>query len=42
MKLFGFEIRKETEEDLSIPSFAPRETDDGALVVSAGGTLVRI
>jgi hypothetical protein len=38
MKLFGFEIRKETEEDLSIPSFAPRETDDGALVVSAGGT----
>jgi hypothetical protein len=39
MKLFGFEIRKNQDEDeQSIPSFAPRETDDGALVVSAGGT----
>jgi len=37
MKLFGFDIRRE-EEELDIPSFTPRETDDGALVVSAGGT----
>jgi hypothetical protein len=38
MKLFGFEINRESEKQLDIPSFAPRETDDGALVVSAGGT----
>jgi hypothetical protein len=39
MKLFGFEIRRnENDEQQSIPSFSPRETDDGALVVSAGGT----
>ena len=38
MKLFGFEIRKSEDDQLEIPSFAPRETDDGALVVSAGGT----
>jgi len=37
VKLFGFEIRREAEQ-LDIPSFTPRETDDGALVVSAGGT----
>ena len=37
MKIFGFEIKRE-EEQLDIPSFAPRESDDGALVVSAGGT----
>lgn len=39
MKLFGFDIQKTKEEEqLTIPSFAPRESDDGALVVSAGGT----
>jgi hypothetical protein len=38
MKLFGFEINRESEKQLDIPSFAPRETDDGALIVSAGGT----
>ena len=37
MKIFGFEIKRE-EERLDIPSFTPRESDDGALVVSAGGT----
>jgi len=37
VKLFGWEFKRE-EEQLDIPSFAPRETDDGALVVSAGGT----
>lgn len=38
MKLFGFEIRRSDDDQLEIPSFAPRETDDGALVVTAGGT----
>ena len=39
MKLFGFEIsRNEKNEREDIPSFAPRQTDDGALVVSAGGS----
>ena len=40
-RLFGFEIRRtseDVEDNNNIPSFAPRETDDGALVVSAGGT----
>jgi hypothetical protein len=37
-QLFGFEIkRKEEDEVVSVPSFAPVETDDGALTVSAGG-----
>ena len=39
MRLFGYEITKSQEEQqVAIPSFAPRESDDGALVVSAGGT----
>lgn len=38
MKLFGFEIKRDVDENEDIPSFAPRETDDGALVISAGGT----
>ena len=40
-RLFGFEIKRtsaEEEQSNDIPSFAPRETDDGALVVNAGGT----
>lgn len=36
-EIFGFEItRKKDEADLV--SFAPKETDDGAMVVTAGGT----
>jgi hypothetical protein len=36
-ELFGFEIsRKKDQQDLV--SFAPKETDDGAMVVTAGGT----
>ena len=36
-ELFGFEItRKKEQQDLV--SFAPKETDDGAMVVTAGGT----
>ena len=38
MKLFGFQITKASDTTQDVPSFAPRETDDGALVVSAGGT----
>jgi len=37
MKLFGFEFTK-TEDQSDLTSFAPVETDDGALVVTAGGT----
>lgn len=38
MELFGFEIkRRKQQEDL--PSFTSVETDDGAVVVSAGGTM---
>ena len=35
-RLFGFEIQR-PKEDEPAPSFAPQETDDGALVVSASG-----
>ena len=34
MKVFGFEIKRQTEEPVS---FAPKTTDDGAVVVSEGG-----
>ena len=36
MKLFGFEFKREAPPDVS-PSFAPKEQDDGAVVVAAGG-----
>ena len=36
MRLFGFEFKR-TQPDEVAPSFAPREADDGALVVAAGG-----
>jgi hypothetical protein len=36
MKLFGFEFRRD-EPTEPAPSFAPKEADDGALVVAAGG-----
>ena len=36
MKLFGFEFQRKTPADVT-PSFAPREADDGAVVVAAGG-----
>jgi hypothetical protein len=36
-ELFGFELRKKKQE-LELPSFAPpKDSDDGAVVVSAGG-----
>jgi len=37
MELFGFEFKRKVEVD-SQPSFAPKDTDDGALVISAGGS----
>lgn len=36
-ELFGFEISKKREQAEPV-SFAPKETDDGAMVISAGGT----
>lgn len=37
--LFGYQIaRKSAEQAQEIASFAPKETDDGAMVVTAGGT----
>ena len=36
MKLFGFEFQRKIPVDVT-PSFAPREADDGAVVVAAGG-----
>lgn len=40
MKLFGFEFKKSQEEELEskTPSFVTKETDDGAMVVAAGGS----
>jgi Bacteriophage T4-like portal protein (Gp20) len=37
VELFGFEISRKKDE-VDLVSFAPKETDDGALVVTAGGT----
>lgn len=37
--LFGYQIAKKTAEQAQeLTSFAPKETDDGAMVVTAGGT----
>ena len=39
MKLFGFRIERDTEEDIQTQkSFAAEVTDDGAVLVAAGGT----
>lgn len=37
MRLFGFEFNRKVEVDAIAPSFAPKEADDGALIVAAGG-----
>lgn len=37
LNIFGFEIKRKPEDVQEVPSFAPVETDDGALTVSAGG-----
>lgn len=36
MKLFGFEFKRSAPVEVA-PSFAPKEADDGALIVAAGG-----
>lgn len=36
MRLFGFEFKRQTEVEVA-PSFAPKDADDGAVVVAAGG-----
>ena len=36
MKLFGFEFKRDLPVEVA-PSFAPKEADDGALIVAAGG-----
>ena len=35
-RLFGFEFKRETPAEVA-PSFAPKDADDGAVVVAAGG-----
>lgn len=37
MELFGFEIKRKDDDAKNIVSFAPVETDDGALQIAAGG-----
>ena len=37
MELFGFEIKRKDDDEKNVVSFAPKETDDGALTVAAGG-----
>lgn len=37
-ELFGWEFKRKNVDDLVAPSFTPPENDDGALVISAGGS----
>ena len=37
-RLFGFEFKRVEEVEQITPSFAPKETDDGAVIVAAGGS----
>ena len=37
MRLFGFVFKRQEQPDTA-PSFAPKEQDDGAVVVAAGGS----
>lgn len=37
-RLFGFEFKRAVEPDQVAPSFAPKEADDGAVIVAAGGS----
>jgi hypothetical protein len=37
MELFGFEFKRKNNEPEQLPSFTPKETDDGAVVVAPGG-----
>jgi len=37
VSLFGFEFKRKTQDQDPIPSFTPKESDDGAVVIAAGG-----
>ena len=37
-RLFGFEFKRAVDTEQIAPSFAPKETDDGAVIVAAGGS----
>ena len=38
-ELFGFEIKRKNNTAVDqLPSFAPKESDDGAVVIAAGGS----
>ena len=37
MQLFGFEFKRKVDLDVA-PSFAPKEQEDGAVVIAAGGS----
>jgi hypothetical protein len=37
-ELFGFEFKRKVTVDKQQPSFTPKDTDDGAVVVAAGGS----
>jgi len=37
-ELFGFEFKRKVTTDKQQPSFTPKDTDDGAVVVAAGGS----
>ena len=37
-RLFGFEFKRAVDTEQTAPSFAPKETDDGAVIVAAGGS----
>ena len=37
VKLFGFEFKRKTQDQDPIPSFTPKESDDGAVTIAAGG-----
>jgi hypothetical protein len=38
MNLFGFELKRREPSKDELPSFVPKESDDGAMVVAAGGS----
>lgn len=37
-RLFGFEFKRAVDTEQIAPSFTPKETDDGAVIVAAGGS----
>jgi len=38
ISLFGFEFKRKSQDQDPLPSFAPKESDDGAVVIAAGGS----